>query len=67
MEDSIKRLEIAVDKCIENSRNAGRAEGALRVIERLDISKSRAISLLADVLHISKSQAAKYYNEYFSE
>ena len=57
MEESIARLESAVDKCIENARYAGTVSGALMVIAQLNLSRKEGISLLAKSIGISKKEA----------
>ena len=56
MEESIARLEKAVDKCIENARHAGVVSGALMVIAQLNLSRKEGISLLAKSIGISKKK-----------
>ena len=63
MEESIARLEKAVDKCIENARHAGTVSGALMVIAQLNLSRKEGISLLAKSIGISKKEATEYYDE----
>lgn len=63
MEDNIVRLESAVDKCIENAREAGAIYGALKVIAQLNLSRKEGICLLAKSIGISKKKATEYYDE----